>query len=80
MGNQVDLDMPSEEQMIKKNVYVITSVATSTIPPPKITWRCRSPNSRRSKTNTIPKNVFNLLPMSNQLAKMGRRYQCSYLD
>lgn len=79
-GNQVDLDIPGQEQMIQNNDYVVTSAAASTKPPSEIMQRGRSPKPRRSKTSSVPENVCNQVPRSNQLPKMGRRSQCSDLD
>lgn len=80
LGNQLDLDVPGQGQMIKDNDYVITSAAASTKPPSEIMQRGRSPKPRRSKTGSVPENFCNQLPMSNQLIKMRRRSQCSDFD
>lgn len=80
LGNQHDLDMPGQGQMIQNNDYVIASAAVSTKSPSEIMQRGRSPKPRRSKTGSVPENVCNQIPRSNQLIKMRRRSQCSDLD
>lgn len=80
LGNQHDLDMPGQGQMIQNNDYVIASAAASTKSPSEIMQRGRSPKPRRSKTGSVPENVCNQIPRSNQLIKTRRRSQCSDLD
>lgn len=80
LGNQHDLDMPGQGQMIQNNDYVIASAAVSTKSPSEIMQRGRSPKPRRSKTGSVPENVCNQIPRSNQLIKTRRRSQCSDLD